>query len=470
MGSGRISFRLFGFSFWQAWWVLAMCSDIMLPGRSMPATLFNPFFCITIMTTVGYVLVVLLSKRFGPFSSRSIFYVLAGGLASVGSIGLSSFTVVAYPEGASFLFLVSAAVFSAGNALLLIMWGELWSTLASGRVGRYLYASYAFAFVLYFAVMALPPSVASAITCLFPLVSAAILRVSQQEPKRNPSQVDFEIESFSPIKIAIAVVSVGTVHGFVQRFLNVSGAVPETTIANSLLIAGAALILLVMYMVIDQPAAEPFVLFKPIVPAFVIGLILLALLPSDYAFIGNGLMLLAIFSTDMLVMLVSTDIAFRTRKPVALCFGLALFGMRLGTTLASAAVYLLTSSGVLSADTSYVAYLVCAMIVVLVGSVVFNQVDLMKLYRPRPLEQTGEGVSAKCGKIACACGLTPRETEVLELLAAGRNGPYIGGELCIAESTVKHHISSIYRKVGVYDRQSLMDVVLQGVAGKGALP
>ena len=40
----------------------------------------------------------------------------------------------------------------------------------------------------------------------------------------------------------------------------------------------------------------------------------------------------------MLVMLVSTDIAFRTRKPVAICFGLALFGMRLGTTIASASV------------------------------------------------------------------------------------------------------------------------------------
>ena len=86
------------------------------------------------------------------------------------------------------------------------MWGELWSTLATGRVGRYLYASYAFAFVLYFAVIALPHAVASFTTCLFPIVSTVILRLSQREPKRSPSQVDFEVESFSPLKIAVAVV------------------------------------------------------------------------------------------------------------------------------------------------------------------------------------------------------------------------------------------------------------------------
>lgn len=70
--------------------------------------------------------------------------------------------------------------------------------------------------------------------------------------------------------------------------------------------------------------------------------------------------------------------------------------------------------------------------------------------------------------VAQACGLTPRETEVLSLLAAGRSVPYIAGDLCIAESTVKHHTSSIYRKIGVSDRQSLIDVIMQGAVGKGA--
>jgi DNA-binding NarL/FixJ family response regulator len=59
--------------------------------------------------------------------------------------------------------------------------------------------------------------------------------------------------------------------------------------------------------------------------------------------------------------------------------------------------------------------------------------------------------------------------EVLQLLACGRSVPYICEELTIAQGTVKHHVSSIYRKIGVYDRQSLHDVIEQGSVGKGAL-
>ena len=50
---------------------------------------------------------------------------------------------------------------SLGNALLLIMWGELWSALATGRVGRHLYVSYTFAFVLFFVAYALPEAAAT---------------------------------------------------------------------------------------------------------------------------------------------------------------------------------------------------------------------------------------------------------------------------------------------------------------------
>ena len=60
------------------------------------------------------------------------------------------------------------------------------------------------------------------------------------------------------------------------------------------------------------------------------------------------------------------------------------------------------------------------------------------------------------------CGLTAREAEVLMLLASGRNVPYICKELCIAESTARHHVGAIYRKLGVYDRQGMIDVILQG--------
>ncbi|WP_244894076.1 response regulator [Planobispora rosea] len=49
-------------------------------------------------------------------------------------------------------------------------------------------------------------------------------------------------------------------------------------------------------------------------------------------------------------------------------------------------------------------------------------------------------------------GLTPREAEVLRLIAAGRSNGEIAGELFISEATVKTHINNLFAKAGLRDR------------------
>ena len=51
-----------------------------------------------------------------------------------------------------------------------------------------------------------------------------------------------------------------------------------------------------------------------------------------------------------------------------------------------------------------------------------------------------------------ALGLTPRETEILELIAAGLSNREIADRLCVSENTVKTHSSRVFDKLGARRR------------------
>jgi NarL family two-component system response regulator LiaR len=57
--------------------------------------------------------------------------------------------------------------------------------------------------------------------------------------------------------------------------------------------------------------------------------------------------------------------------------------------------------------------------------------------------------------------LTPREREVLSLIAHGRSNPEIAGELGIGEGTVKTHVSNILSKLHLADRTQAAIYALQ---------
>ena len=48
--------------------------------------------------------------------------------------------------------------------------------------------------------------------------------------------------------------------------------------------------------------------------------------------------------------------------------------------------------------------------------------------------------------------LTPRECEILRLVARGRSNAQVAKKLWVTEQTVKVHLSNVYRKLGVSNR------------------
>ena len=62
-------------------------------------------------------------------------------------------------------------------------------------------------------------------------------------------------------------------------------------------------------------------------------------------------------------------------------------------------------------------------------------------------------------RMSAEAGLTPREQDVLALLARGRSAPFIAEALSISPSTVKGHVRHLYAKLGVSNKQELLSAL-----------
>ena len=68
----------------------------------------------------------------------------------------------------------------------------------------------------------------------------------------------------------------------------------------------------------------------------------------------------------------------------------------------------------------------------------------------------------RCYAIANQYGLTPRELEVFQMLARGRDRTYIQEQLVVSRNTVKAHVKHIYAKLDIHSHQDLIDLVEKG--------
>ena len=67
--------------------------------------------------------------------------------------------------------------------------------------------------------------------------------------------------------------------------------------------------------------------------------------------------------------------------------------------------------------------------------------------------------------------LTPREFEVLRLLATGMTDPEIADTLFISVRTVEHHVASVFRKLGVHTRTAATSTAIAaGLVAAGGSP
>ncbi len=83
------------------------------------------------------------------------------------------------------------------------------------------------------------------------------------------------------------------------------------------------------------------------------------------------------------------------------------------------------------------------------------------LLQPIVASKLMKHVSHQASQSADTESLTPRELEVLELLAQGKSNKQIAAELVITERTTKFHVSSIFSKLEATNRTEAVKIAVQ---------
>lgn len=79
--------------------------------------------------------------------------------------------------------------------------------------------------------------------------------------------------------------------------------------------------------------------------------------------------------------------------------------------------------------------------------------------RERSAADAQSELQARIEEVAVRGELSPRETETLAYLGRGHGIVFIAKTLVISESTVRTHVKSIYRKLGVSSREELLELI-----------
>ena len=122
----------------------------------------------------------------------------------------------------------------------------------------------------------------------------------------------------------------------------------------------------------------------------------------------------------------------------------------------------------LPAATEALAVMVVVSVLILAATVLlFSEKELASKWGVDILEEGGliertaeeERVGQRVEELSATYRLSPREQEVLALLAEGKTGRVIQQELFIAEGTFKAHTRHIYEKMGINSRKELFELL-----------
>ncbi len=442
----------------RCWVALTVAAPVAGPYES-PASMidfhnvFDYAFCLTAL------IVALAARRFVPLNGTARFR----NLSFAGFAGSSLCFVAAHVFGlgsSTPLAVAGSALGGFGFALFLLLAAEVIASLPLLRIFLFSTLSQLAAAALTFFLSGLDEPRMLVAVLLLPIAARiAVARAYAGLPDQD--KLARPCSKFTyPWKIFVLMALYSFVYGLRQSQL-VAGAGQHTGASTAIMMG---VLFLSAYFFSNR--FNIGTLYRSPLVLIICGFLLI---PAEGIFgnvVSSYLIAMSYSLTSLLVALLFYDISKRLGVTIVVFSGIK-NAEQIFVVMGKGASNALDSVGLTSGAQDIVIAVLVAVMMLVATLILLSERELASKWGVRILDVGGlvertpeeERRDEMVEALASRARLTPRETEIVALVAQGRNGPAIMAELFIAEGTLKAHMSHIYEKCGVANRRELKELL-----------
>lgn len=409
----------------------------------------------------AFLVMALFARRIAPLSSHRF---VSSALVALTAFGTGLIGLVLAPQGADVSLVLAVSVVTAvGGAVLFCLWAEAFCQMGTTSMVVYGGGSCVVAFLVYCLVSTMMQPYAILATSLLPVFSLVCIWASfKLVPQETPhAAANYPV----PWKIILIMGIGGLMSGSAGALLGDSanlGAVHRIWVTC---LAGGVLV----YMALKRPSAFDIrFMARVCFASSVVALAIMPLATMGLAAIVSLLIKLAYVWFTAFVLALLANLAYRFDVPSLRLFALA-------RACSEGGIFL----GVLIREGIRVSHIALDTVTLSVGAVVGLLllgvcVGIWRSERAVNADWGAAGIEiesgerivsprerliVRCEQLAQEHGLTPREAEVLTLIAQHKTRSEIEQELFLSQNTVKTHARHVYAKLGVHSKADVYELV-----------
>jgi DNA-binding CsgD family transcriptional regulator len=357
--------------------------------------------------------------------------------------------------GLNMLFLyLSSIVFGFFRPMAVIGWFDFIYSLDYREVQRCSAAAVCFAASLVLLMMSIDQLFSKVVISLLPLLSAAVYVYgggrAQQNPRLTPAlekpKEVFAVIRKVPKSFLLVILVVATANGYI-RGINIFGE-PH----GSILVFSAICLCCALLPFIKTMKSIYYISILSI--AVGTNIMFISASSISYSLIGFGQI-----GTSIIAWVACVSLAKKFRVRSGIIGGFVWSVLTLGQALGNGLGMLGNAQPFAEFSFGVFVPLLIESLILLVLVFTLNKPFLSLVHIEEQNIEKESDYAGKISSIKSRFHLTPREAEVFEMLAYGRNARHIESKLCISSNTVKTHIRNIYIKTGANNHQELLSII-----------